>query len=68
MEAGTPLALDGSQKCLRPCRACGSVVGFATGPAGPHFSGVRCAECRAHLGWMKKPADQDDEFDLIETP
>jgi methylphosphotriester-DNA--protein-cysteine methyltransferase len=65
--AGETIALTAAKGALRPCRRCRSVEGFLTGPAGPHWSGVRCAVCDLHLGWLPAPKPEDaDDFDLIE--
>lgn len=60
--------LDGSRPALRPCRFCGSTIGYLTGPSGPHDNGVRCECCKRHLGWLSKPPPlfDDDDFDVIE--
>jgi len=57
------LPLDGSQPALRPCRYCGNGTGYLTDPVPPHSNGVRCMDCKRHLGWLRT---QHDDVTLVE--
>lgn len=62
----TPVSLDGSKPALRPCSRCASRAGLLLPAKPPHGEGVRCATCGKHLGWLPKPRDSSDDFDVIE--
>lgn len=44
--------LDSSQKCLVPCRHCGSVWGVVKDGTGPHAKRIDCQGCGRFLNWM----------------
>lgn len=61
------VTLDGAKPALRPCRYCGSALGYLGDPKGPHGNGVICADCDRHLGWLPKDKPAGDDFSLIEN-
>lgn len=44
--------LDGSEKGLHPCKACGSYRALATPGKGPHAKRLDCSECGRFHGWL----------------
>lgn len=46
------LNLDRSEKCLTPCKHCGSVWGEVKDGAGPHSRRIDCQGCGKFINWM----------------
>lgn len=44
--------LDSSERCLVPCRHCGSVWGEMRDGTGPHAKRIDCHGCGRFLNWM----------------